>query len=135
VSLTGTESKQSLEMWPLFLYLMLVAALVGGMVIISYFLGERHRQRSTEQPYESGVPVSGSAGHRMPVRFYLVAMFFVIFDVESIFVFAWAVSFRDLGWPGYIEIVLFVGVLLAALVYLWKEGALNWGTPRWKEDR
>jgi NADH-quinone oxidoreductase subunit A len=64
------------------------------------------------------------------VKFYLVAMFFVIFDLETVFIFAWAIAFRDVGWVGYIDILVFVGVLVAALVYLWRLGALNWGPPR-----
>ena len=71
----------------------------------------------------------GYARFRFPVKFYLVAMFFVIFDLETVFIFAWAVAFRDVGWVGYIDMLVFVGVLVAALVYLWRLGALDWG-PR-----
>jgi NADH-quinone oxidoreductase subunit A len=67
---------------------------------------------------------------RFAVKFYLIAMFFVIFDLESAFLFAWAVALRDLGWLGYVEVVVFIGVLLVALVYLWREGALEWGSSR-----
>ena len=65
---------------------------------------------------------------RLSVEFYLVAMFFVIFDLEAVFLVAWAIAFRELGWVGYIEVVVFIGILLTPLVYLWRQGALDWGT-------
>jgi NADH-quinone oxidoreductase subunit A len=79
-------------------------------------------------PYESGILPTGSARLRIDVKYYLVAMFFVIFDLETVFLFAWAVAFRELGWAGYIEALVFIVVLVVALVYLWKVGALDWGT-------
>jgi NADH-quinone oxidoreductase subunit A len=91
-------------------------------------LGQRHRERTTTRPYESGSPLTGSARLRISISFYLVAMFFVVFDVESIYIFAWAIAWRELGWTGYIEVLIFIGILLAALVYLWRLGALDWGT-------
>jgi NADH-quinone oxidoreductase subunit A len=114
--------------WPLVVYFVLVVVVAGGMVGVSYFLGERHQEKATGQPYESGIPTTGSARLRLSAKFYLIAMFFVIFDLEAAFIFAWAIAFRQLGWLGYAEIVLFISILLAALVYLWREGALDWGT-------
>jgi NADH-quinone oxidoreductase subunit A len=96
------------------------------MLGLSYVLGEHHRDRSTAEPYESGIIPTGSARLRLSVKFYLTAMFFVIFDLEAAFIFAWAIAFRQVGWTGYIEILIFVGVLLAGLVYLWRQGALDW---------
>jgi NADH-quinone oxidoreductase subunit A len=96
------------------------------MITFSYFLGERHRQRQTGEPYESGVAPTGTARLRFHIRFYLTAMFFVIFDLEAVFVYAWAVSIRETGWTGYIEMLIFIGVLAAALVYLWRVKALDW---------
>jgi NADH-quinone oxidoreductase subunit A len=112
-------------LWPFALYFFAVVALVGVMLGLSFLLGERHRERATGQPYESGMPVTGSARLRFDVRFYLIAVFFVIFDLEAVFIFGWAVDLRELGWPGYVEIVIFIGVLLAGLVYLWRLGALE----------
>ena len=112
--------------WPFLLYFVLVMGTVFAMLVISFFLGERHRERMTTEPYESGIKPTGTTGIRMTIKFYLVALFFVIFDVESIFIFAWAVAFRQLGWAGYIEIVIFIFVLLLMLVYLWRTGALDW---------
>lgn len=116
-------------LWPLALYTGLVLVVVGGMLAISYLLGERHSDKATNEPYESGIATTGSARLRLSARFYLVAMFFVIFDLEAVFIFAWALSVRDVGWLGYVEILIFIVVLLVALVYLWRLGALDWG-PR-----
>ncbi len=113
-------------LWPLGIYCILVLLIVVGMLIVSYVLGQRHKDRSTGSPYEAGIVSEGSARVRLSSKFYLLAMFFVIFDLETAFIFAWAVVGRDLGWAGYIEIVIFIGVLLAALAYLWRMGALDW---------
>jgi NADH-quinone oxidoreductase subunit A len=114
--------------WPLFLYAGLVILLVGAMLGLSYILGERHKGRARGEPYESGVVPTGFARLRFDVKFYRVATFFVIFDLEAVFIFAWALSVRELGWSGYIEVLVFVGILVVALIYLWRIGALDWGT-------
>jgi NADH-quinone oxidoreductase subunit A len=113
-------------LWPLALYAALVFIVVGAMLGLSYILGERHKDRATDQPYESGIVTTGSARLKLSVKYYLVAVFFVIFDLEAAFIFAWAVAFRQLGWTGYLEVVVFIGILLAGLVYLWRSGALDW---------
>ncbi len=123
------------KFWPLILYFALVLFLVGAMLGLSYLLGERHSGLATGQPYESGMVTTGSARLRFDVKFYLNAMFFVIFDLEAAFIYAWAVAFRQVGWAGYIEILVFIGILLAALVYLWKVGALDWSTLRERMNR
>jgi NADH-quinone oxidoreductase subunit A len=115
-------------LWPLVAYTSAVVVLVAAILGLSYLLGQRHYERTTGRPYESGSPLTGSARLRLSVSFYLVAMFFVVFDVESIYIFAWAIAWRELGWTGYIEVLIFIGILLAALVYLWRLGALDWGT-------
>ncbi len=117
----------STELWPLFVYFAAVLGLVVVMITLSYFLGERHREKQTDEPYESGVMSTGTARVRFDIKFYLIAMFFVIFDLEAVFIFAWAVSVRENGWPGYIEMLIFIGILSAALLYIWKLGALEWG--------
>jgi NADH-quinone oxidoreductase subunit A len=114
------------NLWPLGVYFAAVIVLIGGMMGLSYILGEHHRDRATGEPYESGIVSTGSARQRFSAKFYLVAMFFVIFDLEAVFIFAWAVAVRELGWAGYIEVLVFIGVLVATLVYLWREGALEW---------
>ncbi len=100
-----------------------------------YVLGERHNERATGEPYESGIMSTGSARLRFSIQFYLVAMFFVVMDLAAAFVFAWSVAFRELGWVGYAGLVTFVVILAAGLMYLWRAGALDWTTPRQKRDR
>lgn len=121
-----------MELWPLGVYCALVAFLVAAMVGLSYVLGQRHHEHSTDSPYESGILSEGSARVRLSAKFYLVAMFFVIFDLEAIFIFAWAVAVRETGWVGYAEVSVFIFVLLVALGYLWRVGALEWGSGRFK---
>jgi NADH-quinone oxidoreductase subunit A len=112
--------------WPLVAYFAFVVVLVAAILVVSYLLGQRHFEPATGEPYEGGIVSEGSARVRFSVRYYLVAMFFVVFDLEAVFLFAWAGAARELGWAGYGEVVLFVGVLVAALIYLWKVGALDW---------
>jgi NADH-quinone oxidoreductase subunit A len=111
-------------------YFVLVLLLVGGMLLASYLLGERHTAPATGEPYEGGIVSEGSAHIRLSAKFYLVAMLFVIFDLEAVFLFAWAVAARALGWPAFWEAVVFAGILVAALAYLWRVGALDWSTIR-----
>ncbi|MGB7438189.1 MAG: NADH-quinone oxidoreductase subunit A, partial [Candidatus Acidiferrum sp.] len=89
------------SLWPVGVYFILVVILTGAMLTISYLLGQRHQDRATGSPFESGIVSEGSARVRFPTKFYLVAMFFVIFDLEAVFLFAWAVAARELGWSGY----------------------------------
>jgi NADH-quinone oxidoreductase subunit A len=116
--------------WPLLLYFGLVLFVAGAMLGLSSLLGERHKARSRGVPYESGMLPTGTARIRVSVKFYLIAVFFVVFDLEAAFLFAWAVGARELGWSGYAEAAIFVFVLLAGLAYLWRLGALDWGTRR-----
>jgi NADH-quinone oxidoreductase subunit A len=117
-------------LWPWVVYCGAVMVVVAGMVLTSYVLGERHRGTAAGEPYESGIVSTGSARLRMSVKFYLVAVFFVIFDLESVFIFAWAICCRQAGWAGYVEILVFIAILVAALAYLWREGALDWAPGR-----
>ncbi len=117
-----------MTLWPLVLYFIVVVLLVLAILGLSYVMGQRHRERATDEPYESGIVSTGSAQVRFDVKFYLVAMFFVIFDLEAVFLFAWVIAVRELGWPGYIEVLIFIGILLTALVYLWRLGAFDWGS-------
>jgi NADH-quinone oxidoreductase subunit A len=119
-------------LWPFAVYFFAVAGMVATVMALSYFLGERHRERLTGEPYESGIAATGTARIQFDIKFYLIAMFFVIFDLEAVFVFAWAVSLHESGWAGFVEMLIFIGILLAALLYLWKRGALEWGTSRRK---
>lgn len=118
------------ELWLLVVYgcgvLALVAAMIGG----SYVLGQRHVTRAMIQPFESGILPTTDARLQFPIQFYLVAMLFVVFDLESVFIYAWAVALRPAGWNGYFAMLSFIVILLAALVYLWRIGALDWGPRR-----
>src|SRR5215469_10726680 len=113
-------------MWSLLVYFVFVLILVTAVIAVSYLLGQRHSEPATDQPYEGGIVSDGSARVRFSIRYSLVAMFFVVFDLEAVFLFAWAAAARELGWPGYWAIVLFVVTLAAALVYIWRVGALDW---------
>lgn len=115
-----------MTIWPLVSYFVVALVIVAGMIGGSYVLGERHSDRAKGQQYEGGIVSEGSARVRFSIKFYLVAMLFVIFDLESIFLFLWAVAARELGWSGYWEAIVFVGVLAATLAYLWRVGALDW---------
>jgi NADH-quinone oxidoreductase subunit A len=114
-------------LWPLGMYFFAVLSLVSVIIALSHVLGERHRDKQTNEPYESGIVSTGTARVRFDIKFYLIAMFFVIFDLEAVFIFAWAVSIRENGWLGYGEMLVFIGILTATLVYLWRIGALEWG--------
>ena len=119
-------------LWPLAVYVALVVVTAGGMVGLSYVLGQRHSARATGQPYESGIAVADDSARRpVTVHYYRVAILFVIFDLEAAFIFAWAVCVRQAGWVGYAEIAVFIAVLLVGLLYIVRQGALNWGA----EDR
>ena len=107
---------------------------MSAILIGSYLLGQRHTEPATGAPYEGGIVSEGSARVRLSARFYLVAIFFVVFDLEAVFLFAWAVAGRETGWAGYWEVLVFIGVLVAALVYLSKAGALDWA-PRPRRSR
>ncbi len=131
-----TDASVNVDLTPIIFYFILVVLLVGSMIAGSWVLGQRRRARATEQQYESGIvpAVNSSAQLRFSVQFYLITIFFVIFDLEAVFIFAWAIAFRESGWPGFIEISIFITVLAAALVYLWLIGALDWRTETQKKQ-
>lgn len=119
------------------LYAGLVLTVIAGMLVLPSLLGERHarkaarrNERGTDQPYESGIQPTGSAHLRLPIQYYLMAMLFVAFDMEAVYLYAWAVVAREAGWTGFVMVTVFIGVLLVALVYLWREGALDVGQER-----
>jgi NADH-quinone oxidoreductase subunit A len=124
-----------IELWPLALFLLLSIIIVAFLLLLSAGTGQRHSERATGEIYESGIVSTGSARMRFDAKFYLIAMFFVIFDLEAVFIYAYAVAFRQLGWSGYIEIVVFIFILGAALFYLWRVGALQWGPKQGRVRR
>jgi NADH-quinone oxidoreductase subunit A len=133
----NTAAEQPVDFLPLLFYTVGVLLIVGAMYGLSFVIGERHKDLATGVPYESGIKVTGSARVRFPARFYLVAMLFVLFDLEVVFIFAWAVSARESGWPGYWVLVGFVVILVVGLIYEWRMGALDWfpGTRRIRDGR
>ncbi|TRX76491.1 NADH-quinone oxidoreductase subunit A [Pseudomonas mangiferae] len=112
--------------WSFGIFLLGVVGLCAFMIGVSSLLGSKAWGRSKNDPFESGMLPTGNARLRLSAKFYLVAMLFVIFDVEALFLFAWAVSVRESGWAGLIEATVFIAILLAGLVYLWRIGALDW---------
>lgn len=123
--------------WPLTLYLTLVVIVAAVMIIVPSLLGERHwrkpprrKERGTTEPYESGIDPTGTARLRVPLQYYLIAMLFVIFDLEAVYLYGWALVAREAGWVGFFEVTVFIAILLAALLYLWRVGALDWRVQR-----
>jgi len=115
------------SLWPFVVYFIAVLALVATMLGLSYLLGQRRANAATNVPFESGALSVGSPQIHMAVEFYLIAIFFVIFDLETVFIFAWAVAFFELGWAGFISVSVFILMLGVALVYELRSGALEWG--------
>lgn len=119
--------EQNIPFWPFIVYASIVITLIGIMIGLSYVLGERHKEKTTDEPFESGIPPTGDARLRFSSSFYLIAMFFVIFDLDAAFIMLWAVSFRELGLTGYIGILIFIGILMILLIYELSIGALDFG--------
>jgi NADH-quinone oxidoreductase subunit A len=115
------------ELLPFIVYAGAVVLLVLTMLGLSWVLGQRRANKATNMPFESGIVSVGTSQIQMSVEFYLIAIFFVIFDLETVFIFAWAIAFFELGWQGYAAIMAFIAVLTIALVYEWRSGALDWG--------
>ncbi|MCL4499233.1 MAG: NADH-quinone oxidoreductase subunit A [Chloroflexi bacterium] len=116
----------SILIWPIVVYGGIAVFLIAAMIVLSYLLGERHGAPARNQPYESGIEPTGSARGRYGAKYYLVGIFFIVFDVEAAIIFAWAVAFRELGWAGYTTAALFIVTLTVGLVYIWKLRGLDW---------
>jgi len=102
----------------------------AGNVLLSQFIGPRKPTPEKSAPYECGMPAVGDARERQSVKFYLVAMIFLLFDIEVAFLYPWAMALRDLGWSGFAQLVIFMLLLLAGYVYVWRKGALDWGIEK-----
>lgn len=114
-------------MWPVLVYGAIVLSLIGVILGLSFVLGQRHNERATGEPYEGGILSTGSAHLRFSSQFYLIAMLFVIFDVETVFIVSWAIAFKELGWAGYVGVMVFIILLVVVLIYEWRNGALDFG--------
>lgn len=108
-------------------YVVMVMIIIGALLFIASWLGEKKHHSEKMRPYESGIIPTGSARLRYPVPFYMVAIFFLLFDVEGAFIFSWSIAWEDLGWTGWFQISFFIWVLILGLVYVWKKGGLDWG--------
>ena len=114
---------------PVVIDLGLILLVAGGMLILSYLLGEHKRTREKLMPYECGMTPIGDARQRFSIRFYLVAMIFILLDVEVVFLYPWAVIYKELKMFGFFEMLLFVLIVVAGFAYLWKKGILDWSKP------
>ena len=114
------------EFWSMVVFVLGVFVLCGIMLGVSAMLGGKGNARARGEPFESGVVSASPERLRLSAKFYLVAVFFVIFDVEALFLYAWAISVRESGWVGFAEAAIFVGILLVSLIYLARIGALDW---------
>src|SRR5579864_3571382 len=111
---------------PVLIYVLIILGLLGALVTLSFVLGPSKPFKRKLEPYESGIIPDAPAHRRMSVRFYLTAMLFIIFDVEAVFFYPWAVLLRQLKWFGLIEMLVFMGILLVALAHIWRKGGLDW---------
>ena len=111
---------------PLLLMFLLACGLAGALVAVSTLVGRHKRTREKDQPYECGIRPTGDAREPFSVHFYMVALVFILFDIEAIFLYPWALVYRDLSLFGFVEMVLYIVILLAGYIFLWKKGALDW---------
>jgi len=111
---------------PLLIHILAAMGLSAALILLSTLVGRHRPSRAKMQPYECGIRPTGDAREPFSVKFYLVAMVFILFDVEAIFFYPWAVVYRDLRWFGFLEMLLYILILLVGYVYLWKKGALDW---------
>ncbi|USV59157.1 NADH-quinone oxidoreductase subunit A [Aeromonas encheleia] len=120
----------AVQHWAFAVYVIGAICICLTMIGVAALLGGRAYGRAKNRPFESGIESVGNARLRFSAKFYLVAMFFVIFDVEALYLFAWSVSVRESGWVGFIEATIFITLLLVGLIYLWRIGALDWAPKR-----
>jgi len=111
---------------PLLLMFLLACGLSGALITMSTLIGRHKRTREKDQPYECGIRPTGDAREPIPVHFYMVALVFILFDIEAIFLYPWALVYRHLSVFGFVEMLLYIAILLAGYIFLWKKGALDW---------
>jgi NADH-quinone oxidoreductase subunit A len=112
--------------FPIVVQVIIAAVLAAALIAISYIFGKRVRNRVKDMPYESGIVPTGDARQRFSVKFYLVAMLFILFDIEAIFLYPWAVIYREMKMFAFVEMLIFVVLILSGFFYIWKKGALDW---------
>src|SRR5271170_2689604 len=114
--------------FPVIVQTVIAVVVAGALVAISFLLGKRVKNRVKDSPYESGMAPTGSARERFSVKFYLVAIVFILFDIEAVFLYPWAVVYRELKMFAFVEMLLFIAVVVCGFFYVWKKGALDWSS-------
>jgi len=114
--------------FPVLVQIIIAVVIASALVAITFLLGKRVKDRVKDSPYECGIAPTGSARERFSVKFYLVGIVFILFDIETVFLYPWAVVFRELKMFAFVEMLLFIVLILAGFFYIWKKGALNWAT-------
>src|SRR5512138_132275 len=115
---------------PLLMQFGVALALAVGMVVLSQIVGRHRYTRAKFQPYECGMSPVGDARERFSVKFYMVAMLFILFDVEAVFLYPWAILLKELKMFGFWEMLVYIGIVLVGFFYVWKKGVLDWGVAR-----
>src|ERR1700742_5202148 len=112
--------------FPVLVQAIIAMALAAGLLSVSFILGKKVRNRVKDMPYESGITPTGNARERFSVKFYLVGMLFILFDIEAVFLYPWVVVYRDFKMVAFVEMLIFIALVLAGFFYIWKKGALDW---------
>jgi NADH-quinone oxidoreductase subunit A len=129
-------STSPIETWfPVLVQVLLAIAVAVGLVGAGVLIGKRVKNRVKDTPYECGFTPVGSARERFSVKYYLVAMLFILFDIEAIFLFPWAVVYRELKWFGFLEMLIFIVLIMAGLFYIWRKGVLEWAVDDAAPDK
>jgi NADH-quinone oxidoreductase subunit A len=131
-AISGALSPWQPALFSLAVFSLIVVGLIIVLLFISAWIGEKKKNVDKLRPYESGIIPTGSARLRYPIPFFLIAVFFLIFDVEGAYIFSWAVACDRLGWSGWLQISFFIAVLILGLVYIWRKGGLDWGPSQSK---
>jgi len=134
IPMSSTLSPWEPSIFSLAVYGLLVFVLIAALLFLSGWLGEKKPNPEKLRPYECGIIPTGTARFRYPIAFYLIAAFFLIFDVEATYIFSWAIAFDRLGWTGWVQISFFIILLLISLFYIWKKGGLEWGPTSQKSQ-
>lgn len=121
--------------FPVLAQVLLASALAAALIALGVLLGKRVRNRVKDTPYECGIPPTGGARERFSVKFYLVAMLFILFDIEAIFLYPWAVIYRELKLFAFVEMLIFIALVLAGFFYVWKKGVLDWAYGEDQRER
>jgi NADH-quinone oxidoreductase subunit A len=115
-----------IEYLPILIFILIAIVFACFAITASYLLGQRKPSAAKQSPYECGVATIGSAYRRIPIKYYIIAMLFLLFDIEVVFLYPWAVVFKELKTFAFISMAVFIGILLIAYIYIWKKGALEW---------